>query len=156
MARGAENQLRLLVVPGVPTLRDESVGQGDGRERFSPRRSFLTVARWTAPGLLDTSALPVHPSWPSESCRQFTPSECVYVPPVRPITSVLPSREAAYDARRHPHFNVSPLALALAQRPWPCSRPLPPSSAPSHFTTHHSPLTTHHSPLNLHPAADLP
>ena len=48
MARGAENQLRLLVVPGVPTLRDESVGQGDGRERFSPRRSFLTVARWTA------------------------------------------------------------------------------------------------------------
>ena len=36
MARGAENQLRLVVDPGVPTLRDESVGRWDGRERFFP------------------------------------------------------------------------------------------------------------------------
>ena len=36
MARGAENQLRLVVVPGVPTLGDGSVGLGDGRGRFSP------------------------------------------------------------------------------------------------------------------------
>ena len=36
MARGAENQLRLVNVPGIPTLGDESVGLGDGRERFFP------------------------------------------------------------------------------------------------------------------------
>ena len=36
MARGAENQLRLVNVPGIPTLGDESVGRWDGRERFSP------------------------------------------------------------------------------------------------------------------------
>jgi len=36
MAWGAENQLRLVVDPGVPTLRDKSVGRWDGRERFFP------------------------------------------------------------------------------------------------------------------------
>ena len=36
MARGAEDQLRLVNVPGIPTLGDESVGLGDGRERFFP------------------------------------------------------------------------------------------------------------------------
>ena len=36
MARGAEDQLRLVVDPGVPTLRDESVGRWDGRKRFFP------------------------------------------------------------------------------------------------------------------------
>ena len=34
--RGAENQLRLVVDPGIPTLRDESVGRWDGRKRFFP------------------------------------------------------------------------------------------------------------------------
>ena len=36
MARGAENQLRLVNVPGIPTLGDESVGRWDGRKRFFP------------------------------------------------------------------------------------------------------------------------
>ena len=36
MARGAGNQLRLVVDPGVPTLGDESVGRWEVRERFFP------------------------------------------------------------------------------------------------------------------------
>ena len=37
MVSGAENQLRMVAVdPGVPTLRDESVGRWDGRGRFFP------------------------------------------------------------------------------------------------------------------------
>ena len=36
MASGAKNQLRLVNVLGAPTLRDGSVGQWDGKERFFP------------------------------------------------------------------------------------------------------------------------
>jgi len=36
MAKRAENQLRMVMIPGVPTLRDGSVGRWDGRGRFFP------------------------------------------------------------------------------------------------------------------------
>ena len=55
MARGAENQLRLVVDPGVPTLRDESVGRWNGRERFFPEG-------FNVGGHLDT---PIHQKAPS-------------------------------------------------------------------------------------------
>ena len=38
MAKGAENQLRMVMIPGVRTLGDGSVGRWDRRERF-----FLVV-----------------------------------------------------------------------------------------------------------------
>ena len=34
MAKGAENQLRMVMIPGVRTLGDGSVGRWDRRERF--------------------------------------------------------------------------------------------------------------------------